>query len=313
MTVRPELDEQLAQAGLSSDESLLCPGCGFDLRGTPGDRCGECGLVIDRAAMHESGLPWAHRAKIGRVRAYLKTVWLVTLDRRIIRHELAKPQDLADAKPFARVTACLAAIALLGAFVMIVRANGGSLAFLGVSRQPYAPRGAWPSGPIVDVLVPWCAGAMLWPVLPACLVLLAVYLTGAPQTLFKLRSAPEHHRQRATAISYYTSAPLAILVLAALCLALLTELVRGEVSVPQPLDAVAVSLGFALDFLVGGAMLAALWSCGQWARRTKHSGLVTTVFAAGELLLLWLIGVALLLGFVPWCVGFTWIAIDSLR
>jgi hypothetical protein len=311
MTVRPDLAERPAQAVTAApDDALLCPGCGFDLRGTPGDRCGECGLVFDREALRESGFPWAHRARIGRVRAYLKTVSLVTLDRRVIRQELAKPQDLADAKAFARVTACLVALALVGAFAMLIRANDGSLEFLGVSRQPYAPPRAWPSGPIVDVVVPWSAGATLWPVLPVSLVLLAVFVTGAPRTIFALRKFPQHHRRRGAAISYYITAPLAMLVPAMLWVALLNELVRGEVPLPLFLDTTA---GLTAEFLVGGAILATLWSCGQWARRAKHSGISTTALAAGELLLLWLIGAGLLLGFVPWCVGFTWIVIDSLR
>src|SRR4051794_13275118 len=77
---------QLRQSGRGPDapsdpgRSLLCPGCGYDLRGTIGGRCSECGLEIDRAALERSGFPWAHRASLGRVRAFLKTVWLVTVD-----------------------------------------------------------------------------------------------------------------------------------------------------------------------------------------------------------------------------------------
>jgi hypothetical protein len=91
----------------------LCPGCGYDLRAATSDRCSECGLVIDRAALRESGFPWAHRRRIGRLRAILKTVWLVTIDGRALRDELAKPQDARDAASFRAVNTTVLALSLL--------------------------------------------------------------------------------------------------------------------------------------------------------------------------------------------------------
>src|SRR3954471_13137052 len=93
----PVVDSPFADSPAAEDQqALLCPGCGFDLRATTSDRCGECGLAFDRASLLESTIPWAHRRKIGRVRAYLKTFWQFTLDRRVLRNELAKPQDISD-------------------------------------------------------------------------------------------------------------------------------------------------------------------------------------------------------------------------
>src|SRR5687768_2253551 len=84
-------------------EALLCPGCGFDLRATTSDRCGECGLEFDRASLSISTIPWAHRRRIGRIRSYFKTFWQFTRDSRALRHELAKPQDIRDGRRFAFV------------------------------------------------------------------------------------------------------------------------------------------------------------------------------------------------------------------
>src|SRR5687767_11785601 len=95
------------------DVSLVCPRCGYDLRGATTDQCSECGLVVDRAAAAVSGVPWAHRRTIGRLRAFLKTVWQVTWDSRRLRHEMAKPQDAGDAARFRRVNATLLAVTLL--------------------------------------------------------------------------------------------------------------------------------------------------------------------------------------------------------
>src|SRR5436190_1289393 len=36
-------------------QAIHCPACGYDLRGMTGDRCSECGLVIDREDVAEDG------------------------------------------------------------------------------------------------------------------------------------------------------------------------------------------------------------------------------------------------------------------
>src|SRR4051794_5371921 len=78
----------------------LCPACGYDVRSATSDRCSECGLVLDRSAAAASNIPSAHRGQIGRVRAFVKTVWLVTVDSPSIRHELSRPQLSGDAERF---------------------------------------------------------------------------------------------------------------------------------------------------------------------------------------------------------------------
>src|SRR5687768_10793324 len=77
MSPQPTIDASLVHAPAGD---LLCPACGYDLRGTTGGRCSECGLEIDPAALARSGVPWAYRKEMGRVRAFLKTAWLVTFD-----------------------------------------------------------------------------------------------------------------------------------------------------------------------------------------------------------------------------------------
>lgn len=102
-----------AAPGVGGAAARLCPGCGYDLRAATTDRCSECGVVLDRAALRESGFPWAHRKRVGRVRAFVATVWLVTVDGRRVRNELAKPQDARDAGLTRRWTALAAHIAPL--------------------------------------------------------------------------------------------------------------------------------------------------------------------------------------------------------
>src|SRR5688572_2773768 len=85
---------------MTTEWSVLCPGCGYDLRAATEDRCSECGLAVDRASLEHSEIPWAHRRQIGRVRAFFKTVWMITSDVRSLRHEAAKPQSPSDAAAF---------------------------------------------------------------------------------------------------------------------------------------------------------------------------------------------------------------------
>lgn len=285
----------------------LCPGCGYDLRGTGGDRCSECGLEIDRAALRESGYPWAHRRRIGRITAYLRTVWMVTIDSRRLAHEAARPQEGRDGRAFRALTAGVLAVTFLGAWVWVVGVQRG-LEFLafGSSNIGMGPP-AGPPGWMLDVAVPWSAGATMPWVIPACLVLLAVYMTGVQQAVFRAGAQGESYRRRAGVIAHYAAGPLVLLMPALVCFVAV-----------QGLDELRFRRA-AAAFLVAGSVLtivgvgATLLRVGQWVRRIRYGGAGVGVLAAGELAGLWLFGGLLLLGFVPWCVGFFWVVIDSYR
>src|ERR671913_1426621 len=87
----------VVQPGDSPARHLLCPACGYDLRGAASGRCSECGLDIAAAELDRIEIPWAYRKVMGRSRAFQKTVLMVTIDARRLRHEAAKPQSLRDA------------------------------------------------------------------------------------------------------------------------------------------------------------------------------------------------------------------------
>jgi hypothetical protein len=113
--------------------------------------------MIDWEALRVSGFAWAHRRKIGRVRAYVRTVWQVTWGGAMLTREAAKMQDPADARSFRRVTAVLVAASLVGAFVAGILAAGGPRAM--------AIRFGAEAGPLgwLDLLMPWAQGVLLWP------------------------------------------------------------------------------------------------------------------------------------------------------
>src|SRR4051812_34411057 len=107
-----------------ADAWVLCPACGYDLRATPSGRCPECGSEIDTAALRESGFPWAHRRKIGRVRAYVRTVWWVTVGNRALVQESARPQEVRDGRAFRWVMAGVVAVTLLAIWARWLIARG---------------------------------------------------------------------------------------------------------------------------------------------------------------------------------------------
>jgi hypothetical protein len=300
--------------------ALLCPACGFDLRATTSDRCGECGLTFDRALLTVSGIPWAHRRTMGRIRAYFKTLWQITLDSKSIRHEASKPQELSDARSFRRVNACLVAVAFLAALGTALYMGGGlvilaiqppsTLGFIGMSSGGKTIDPHW-----YDLAVPWSAGATIAPVLPICLIMLAFWLTGAQRFIFRVpASSPPNQQQRALCLSHYAAAPLVyLLAVVALLIsaALIAKAIELDETKPIPAFILILTIGATAIFLA--AIIATFLRTAKWLMRTRHCSAGAAALALGELIGLWTLGAVVLVGLIPWSVGFLWIVIDSLR
>lgn len=291
----------------ADDESLLCPFCGYDLRATLSDRCSECGHPIDRAALQTSSIPWAHRRELGSLRAYLKTLWQITLNSSSLACEAAKPQDLHAARIFRRLTALILCAIFLGGFVAILFTNKGLASF---AIQPYPAFRAATPGWAQDLLVPWSAGATLLPTLPLLLIVLAFYLTGSQAVLFRLPDASPTRQERLTAIALYTAAPLAWLLPAAVFQALALGLV---IPFNTPLTASLLALFCIAWAFFAMALLGFAIRTAQWAARVRHAGVGYACLALAKLVGLWLLGPLVLLAVLPWCIGFLWIVIDSFR
>jgi hypothetical protein len=296
---------------------LLCPQCGFDLRGTESLRCGECGLEIDREGLRQSGIPWVYRGRMGRVKGYLRTCWLVTADRPAIRFEAAKPQDPRDGRAFARVTGFVVALALLAVFWAVVYGMGG-LTFLAVQPpNPLLSSGRLSPGADAyrqDFVVPWCAGAMLSPVLPGCLILLGFFIAGAQRFVFRTRSLSAGQGARGLALSYYASAPLVLTLPALICGGLAGLLADRKIFVEAgPFRRLTIVLAIVSVVLYAVGALGTLYRVGQWLRRVRHCEALGAWLGAMELIGLWVLGWIFFLGVIPWCVGFFWIVFDSLR
>jgi hypothetical protein len=300
----------VSPATAAPPRTLLCPECGYDLRGATGDRCSECGLVIDREALRRSGFPWAHRKSIGRVQAFSKTVWLVTADGRALRQETAKEQSVHDAAKFRRWVALSLSICFIGAATMLIQQH--VIADLAV-KPPSATVVAWKlSGWEQDLLVPWSAGIVFPPALVAYAVLLAFYVAGAPASVLRTGGMSEDYAQAVRTIGCYVAAPL-FLVLPAGVLFVGTVWMARTNEVIERTTLLVPLVIIATYVIVFVAIAGTVYRTGQWRSRTTDRAWSTGFLAMGELLLRWAVGCVAVLGVVPWCVGFVWIVSDSLR
>lgn len=295
-------------------EGRQCPACGYDLRGAVSDRCSECGLIVDREALSISQIPWSRRREIGRVRAFLRTLGLVFIDSRRIRHELVRPQSWRDASWFRFVVALLLAIAF--GIVLASVVFDGRVARLLASDQSLVAIAMGNLRPMPgyrqDLLVPWSAGvSSLW-LLPVYPIALAVYISGVGSALHWRWGREDGQIRRVRAMGAYGVAGIVLLLPASLFYAVFIVLREAERSSDASALEVMRIIAVVLTILVAATgLISAVHRSGEWVTRATHSGAVRFFAAVAEMLLRIAVGVALCLGVLPWCLGFWRIAIAS--
>lgn len=205
-------------ASISADVDLICPECGYDLRGIESGRCPECGQELDRDKLRRSSIPWSYRHEIGTWKAYWRTVEMVIRRPGLVAADVTRSVSLEDAQKFRRVTAFVAASVpialLLFAYVKALDLLSGppivsAMFFNPSSADPNPPLPAWYTlGWFLEFAVVLIIAASVW--------LFFFAVSGVASYFFHPAGLPVVRQNRAVALSHYACAPLAITPLTAL-------------------------------------------------------------------------------------------------
>ena len=103
----------------AADATLLCGGCGFDLRATTAGRCPECGRPFDPKHTYANLIPWEQRKYVGRVRAYFRTAALAIFRPWQIAAKADRPINQRDARRFPRAGVVLGGLSALALGLVI--------------------------------------------------------------------------------------------------------------------------------------------------------------------------------------------------
>lgn len=275
---------------------LFCPACAYNLGGIDSERCPECGFEIDRTAAAASRIPWEHRCRLGRVRAYWRTMWMST---RVLAGEVVRPVNYRDARRFQLVTVLIASLPLIALAALPMP--------LTVFTARRTPMGAWPMavppGWAIDLALPFLAGVGLR-ALPVAIVLYLLAMSGAASYFFHPHHLTTVQQNRAIALSYYACRPLVLLVIPALLgwASLLLHVNQPAWGNKGFLE--ASLMGTAAVFMLIITLLL-LWV--GYIRMLRHATLCSTVRAialAVTLPIAWLVLAVMILVGLPWVVGF---------
>jgi hypothetical protein len=297
----------MSDSAAASDD-LLCPQCGYNLRGIQSDRCPECGFAIDRESLSRSIIPWTFRDEIGLLRAFEQTVMLAIRHPRRLGVAASRPVDYQDAQKF-RWLVVLCAWLPLTATVLVIRAR---------TNAPWFPAVFLSSNPPSNTLgVDWAmcevAGLLLWPIPSLALLMLIAAVSGAASYFFHPRSLSTEQQNRGIAISYYACAPLALLFVPCGLFDAATLLAHfGDVS-----D--VIQFRWVVGFLLaGGISLVGILSLLEIVslkllKAATHCSFGRLMVLAALLPLAWLILLLLSLGLFPAMCGFVRLVIYSYR
>jgi len=268
---------------------LRCPACDYDLRALAGDRCPECGLLVDRQRLSVSRIPWVHRAQIGRVRAYCRTVMLAWRHPFALAQNVAMPLELRDAKRFQRATVFLAYFPLLVLGIGALIANNNTrFDFFDLTHGPQK------TGYILQLLLYLVIAGSGW--------LFLLTATGVASYFFHPKSLSVSRQNRAIAISYYACAPLSTLVLTLLLLggaALVNQYCQqdpiGRSWLEPVVPGIEIAAGLLLLLQIGGWVFTTL----VLLKKSTDCGAGRMVALGAGLPIAWSILAALFIGVLP--------------
>lgn len=242
---RPPADDYDAAGPVPSGYDVICEQCGYSLVGLAGSRCPECGAQFDPAALPFARVPWLHRRRLGRWRAYWQTVKWVLRDPHSFAAELCRPVRISadDARRFRKLTTQVGALsaALTFAFLPMLMPRG----FFGPMRGPETY--------LFTLLMALCA----W------LLALIFLRLATDMPLFIWKGLPNLPPSELAPLHHYAAAPIA---LAPLALPLIV--VWPALAITMNAPEVFVLLSVLLALLSLGAWLIFLWRIPQVLMKT---------------------------------------------
>jgi hypothetical protein len=281
---------------------IYCVKCAYNLFGCVSDRCPECGRSLANLRNPESRIPWVHRRRIGRMRAYWRTVWMVTFSGRGFYDEYARPLRISDARRFQWVTLSLVLAAVIYVVVALYHVCPPHvevpdffeiMVFPGTVRVPTG----WDR-----------AYAEVWPVgvLLACFLLFLAAATAVPGHLFHPRGVSVERQDSGVALSLYACGSLAFLPL--LVPVLLVASWEAALDA-RNVAGLAVTWGVVLVLPV---LAAWLWNLNRQARLTLPQFRYRALVVAAALPVIWLVLAGAFLVALPAAILYVLIVISSL-
>lgn len=232
---------------------MYCPHCSYNLRGITSTRCPECGEEVNWSTITAARVPWEHRAEIGRLRAYWRTLLLAYLHPAKLGDAVLAPAHYDDASRFRWITMLLVWtvfwVVPVGHAIYMACKNVFQISS-GLPELPPLPEHAF-SKPFEAT-----AGSVLLYTLTLCAasLLTLLWATASGRAFFRRRALPIIRRNRAMAVGMYTST---YFILPGLFLSTLAALGTTSDALNQ--------YHLLPHALVGPAALAALWGIIAWA------------------------------------------------
>jgi hypothetical protein len=272
--------------------------------------------VIDRTSLGESRIPWSHRGRIGRWRAYWRTVRLAARQPGKLAQEIARPASFADAVRFRRVTALLAfvPVAAIMVYLYVVSLELGIEQSIGpwgssfTLRQRQAHGGLLRGENAPGWLLEWAVLAALL----AGLWLLLLASSGVASYFFHPRRLPPVQQNRAVTLSYYACAPLALTPLSAGLVAGVAVILSSPLA--DTFGWVQVAGAMQVAAVVIALIQLLLWYVGTLVllKRATHCGAGRVLAAGAALPVVCALLAVLTLVVLPAAVAFVGIVILSL-
>lgn len=199
----------MGTAATTPEHELFCPDCGYNLRGTPADRCSECGLGLAFINSPESGIPWAHRRTRGLLSTFWATVWMALFRTRVLARAVYRPVPMRDAQRFHFIALGLMVASVFAAVAIFLASPADSSPTVLLSwMKPATSDTSW-----YGFLIAEYGRASVWAWMFAVSVgFLSAVLTCAGGTayLFQPRRLAVEQQRRAIAMSCYAAAPMAV-------------------------------------------------------------------------------------------------------